>query len=172
MTHLIGAGQTAANSTYRLLYVLYIWANDVQQVKVPCIEVDYITPNSSAKTDVSAAYSLFQQIPREALRRPVEKVSILIGQSAGSLLASGGEDRDLVDNLRAMRCKLGFRWVLGGNHPWIILPTTGQNISVGTAIFSHSWFWNFFNSVPCLIFTNPIWSRILPILVNSFKYFY
>ena len=114
LTHLLGAGQAEPDVALRMHYEVSIPTIDGQVIKVSCIGVDTITTNPARDEDLGVAYNLFPHVPKGALKRPTEEVSILIGQNAASLLAIGGDGNNICGNLRVLRCRLGSGWILGG----------------------------------------------------------
>ena len=73
---------------------------------VTCLGMEAICKNTSEEVDVSAAYSIFPDIPEGALDRPIGDVDLLLGQNCASLLAYGGAEHR-VEELRAS-VQVGF----------------------------------------------------------------
>ena len=112
---MIRCGDLKPSEEVRTNYRVEVVDNLGKKIEIICIEVERITSEMKHR-DVSEAYSLFPHIPAGALEAAVGEVDIMIGQDYSALLASGGEGLNVVDNLRAMRCKFGSGWVLGGWH--------------------------------------------------------
>ena len=116
-------GDEEPTEELRTMYKVRLTTNLGEVVEVVCIEVETITSTFEYR-DVGPAYALFPHVPAGALEAAVGEVDIMIGQDHSALLATGGEGLNVCDNLRAMRCKFGSGWVLGGWH---------EKLSGGTA---------------------------------------
>ena len=114
--HMLRCGDKKPSVAKRKMYKLDILANDGQKITLTCMEVEQITSKQRYR-DVSEAYKLFPHVPPRALEVAIGEVDLMIGQDYAALLTTGGEGLNIVDNLRAMRCRLGSGWVLGGWHP-------------------------------------------------------
>ena len=124
--YMLRCGDKKPSVAKRKMYKLDIRANDGQKITLTLMEVERITSKQKAR-DVAEAYKLFPHVPSHALDVAEGEVDIMIGQDYAALLATGGEGLNIVGNLRAMRCRLGSGWVLGGWHP--LIKGEGVNIA-------------------------------------------
>ena len=123
--YMLRCGDKKPSVAKRKMYKLDIVANDGQKITLTLMEVVQITSKQKVR-DVTEAYKLFPHVPSHALDVAEGEVDIMIGQDYAALLATGGEGLNIVGNLRAMRCRLGSGWVLGGWHPLI----KGEGVSI------------------------------------------
>ena len=116
--YMLRCGDKKPSVAKRKMYKVDVHTNDGQKITMTCMEVEQITSKQEFR-DVSEAYKLFPHVPPQALEVAVGEVDLMIGQDYAALLTTGGEGLNIVENLRAMRCRLGTGWVLGGWHPLI-----------------------------------------------------
>ena len=109
--------EPVAKETQR--FDFFILKNSGESVAMSCLGLGKITSNNSENINLDPAYELFPHVPKGSFKRPSGPIDMLIGQDHASLLASGGQGSNLVENLRAMHVPFGSGWVLGGSHPKI-----------------------------------------------------
>ena len=106
---------------------------DHKQVKTKIYELDLVDMHGEKHTiwgygidkiinpddpiDLCSVRSLFPHVPDEAfLPLPKKRIDILMGLNFNSLFPSGGSGIDSVGNLKALRSRCSFGWVIGGCH--------------------------------------------------------
>ena len=90
--------------------------------KLVLYEVPGEITSAPQKVDVSAAYTLFPNVPVGALERPTDRVGILLGLDAADIMPVGGDSQlgGRQGNLLCLKTILGGPgYVLGGSHPLI-----------------------------------------------------
>ena len=74
--------------------------------KLNLLGMDRIS-STPGKVNVDIAYDLFPHVPKGILERGTHEVGLLIGQDYVSMLPTGGDGYNQVENLRVMNMKFG-----------------------------------------------------------------
>ena len=99
------------------MYVFNLTNRHGKKIEVWGYGIDVIT-DPIPPTDLSLIKNSFPQVPSEAFENLDEKpLDILIGLNFFGLHPKGGEGKNAIGNLVALRSQFGCGWVIGGSDP-------------------------------------------------------